>query len=190
MNIYNLHTYKTTKAAQAILGSHLVRTLSSGERLVGRIVETEAYHQSDPATHAHRGKTERNKMMFEAAGVAYVYFTYGMHYCFNVVTGVEDEAAAVLVRAVEPIEGVETMQTNRKTTDLHNLCSGPAKFTQAFDIDLSLNGHDLAEPPLQLKEGEFVPSNNIVTTTRIGISQNTNVPWRFYIKDNAFISRR
>ena len=192
MNIDNLNldTQETTKAAQAILGSHLVRTLSSGEQLVGRIVETEAYHQSDPATHAHRGKTERNRVMFEAAGVAYVYFTYGMHYCFNIVTGPEDEAAAVLIRAVEPIEGIETMQANRKATDLHNLCSGPAKFTQAFAIDLSLNGHNLEAPPLELKRGAPVASNDIKTTTRIGISQNTDAPWRFYIKDNAFISRR
>ena len=178
------------KIAKNLLGSNIVRHEHDGNRLAGMIVETEAYHQSDPATHAHRGKTERNKAMFDRGGSAYVYFTYGMHYCFNVVTGPKEEAAAVLIRAVEPIEGVAKMQARRKTDNMQNLCSGPAKFTQAFNIDLDLNRHDLTKPPLELELKKPLPDSKITTTTRIGISQNQKEMWRFYIKDNPFISKR
>ncbi len=190
MRFEDLQDEDVAKIARNLLGSNIVRYENNEERLVGKIVETEAYHQSDPATHAHRGKTNRNKVMFDGAGNAYVYFIYGMHYCFNIVTGPEDEAAAVLIRAVEPIEGIATMQARRKTKNRQNLCSGPAKFTQAFGIDLNFNYHDLTKPPLELEPKTPLSKANTTAVTRIGISQNKEELWRFYVKDSPFISKK
>lgn len=217
---YNEGMYKqleessTKEAARMLLGQILVRMLPDGERLSGRIVETEAYHQSDPASHTFRGQTPRNAVMFGPAGRAYVYFTYGMHYCFNVTSGREGEGSAVLIRALEPLERVNIMHWHRfpnchsefvskseeeKGTILkqgedgnhyYNLCSGPAKLCQALAIDKDLNGHNLGHPPLRLLEDGAAPEKEIVTTTRVGIKESAEAPLRFYIKDNPFISKK
>lgn len=176
------------QVARQLLGCHLVRTID-GQTVSGRIVETEAYHQSDAASHSFRGKTPRTEIMFGPAGYAYVYFTYGMHYCMNVVTGPEGEGSAVLIRALEPLQGIDIMRRFRPHKPDHQLTNGPAKLCYALDINKSLNGHDLSEKPLQLLPGETVPLTDIVTTTRIGISQATDTPWRFYIAGNPFVSQ-
>lgn len=182
------------EAARSLLGQVLVREID-GQRLKGKIVETESYHQSDPASHTFRGQTPRNSAMFGPAGRAYIYFTYGMHYCFNITAGAEGEGSGVLIRALEPLEGLSIMQQNRRLQGQLqsikiNLCSGPAKLAQAMAINKSLYGHDLTEPPLHLEEAEAIPANQIVTTTRIGIKESAAAPLRFYIKDNPFISRK
>lgn len=177
-------------AAKALLGRHIERMLD-GQTLATRIVEVEAYHQSDPASHTFRGPSPRNQSMFGPAGHAYVYFTYGMHHCLNVTAGKEGEGAGILIRALEPLEGLETMAVNRVQKELNprNLCSGPGKLTQALAIDLSFNGHDLTQAPLELKEGVSVSEHDIITTARIGISKAIDTPWRFYLKDNPYISK-
>ena len=174
--------------APRLLGWILVRELD-GETLIGRIVETEAYDQEDAASHSCRGETPRNSVMFGPSGRAYVYFTYGMHYCFNIVTGAEGYGCGVLVRAVEPLEGLEIMRRNRGRDDVSQLTNGPAKFCQAFGIDKNLSGHNLAEPPLKLELSGQIPNEQIVQTTRVGITKAIDQPWRFYIKSNLFVSK-
>lgn len=174
------------ETAPRLLGSLLTREID-GQKLVGRIVETEAYGQTDAASHSCRGETPRTRVMFGPAGRAYIYFTYGMHYCFNIVTGAEGYGCGVLIRALEPLEGSEIMQRNRGRGD--QLTNGPAKLCQAFNIDMALSGHNLAEPPLQLELGKQLPNEDIVQTTRIGITKAIDVPWRFYIKNNQFVSK-
>jgi DNA-3-methyladenine glycosylase len=174
--------------AKRILGWKLIRQIGD-KQLIGRIVETECYDQTDAASHSYRGVTPRTKVMFGPSGFAYIYFTYGMHYCMNIVTGKVGEGSAVLVRALEPIEGIEYMRILRKQANIVHLANGPAKLCQALKITRDLNGHDLSKPPLQLVVGETVSAEDIVTTTRIGISQNTDRPWRFYIKGNNFVSK-
>jgi DNA-3-methyladenine glycosylase len=190
-HILNDQAFSVETSAQKLLGMLLVRKLSGGEVVTGRIVETEAYHESDPAAHTYNGRTPRNAVMFGPAGLAYVYFVYGMHYCLNVVTGPEGIGEAVLIRALEPKEGTDIMQRNRslQVKSSGNMCSGPAKLTQALAIDRQLNGHDLRSSPLQLKEGKPVADKHITRSTRVGLRSGVSTPWRFYIKDNAFISK-
>lgn len=179
-DVYNL--------APMLLGWRLVRAIKS-KTLVGRIVETEAYDESDAASHSYRGRTPRADVMFGPPGRAYVYFTYGMHHCFNVVTGNAGQGAAVLIRAVEPIQGIEEMKINRGTNELTNLTNGPAKLCQAFGLNKTFNGHDLSKMPLLLEPGNKTATDEIVTSTRIGITKDSYRLWRFYIKDNAYVSR-
>ncbi len=231
------------EAAPLLLGWVLVRQLPEGTVKL-KIVETEGYHQNDPASHSFRGKTARTAPMFEAGGRVYVYFTYGMHYCMNIVVGAKGVGEAVLLRAAEPIEGIEIMWKNRygSATQLSNLdavqgslgakrarriekygkrvsyaadaamrqepadaagsagrqgkavrelCNGPAKLTQAMGIkDTSLSGKILnkssifLEPPIKT-----VKTEDIATGPRIGIREAAEMPWRFYVKDNPFVSR-
>lgn len=175
-------------AARRLLGCWLVREMD-GQRLVGRIVETEAYHQTDAASHSHKGRTPRVEVMFGEPGHAYVYFTYGMHYCMNVVTGPVGEGSAVLIRAVEPIEGIETMKRNRPGVTDKELTNGPAKLCQAFGIDKRLNGHELRQLPLMLRVQPAIDPGRVSQTTRIGIRHNADLPWRFYIRNSAAVSR-
>jgi DNA-3-methyladenine glycosylase len=157
---------------------------------VGRIVETEAYHEGDPASHSFSGKGFRNAVMFGGPGRAYVYFTYGMYHCFNVVCGGEGRGEAVLIRAVEPVEGVDEMKENRGLSEVKNLCSGPAKFCIAFGIDKGFNGKDLCSGEgIGIYEGDEVDFD-VVETTRIGISKGVELPYRFYVKGNKFVSRK
>jgi DNA-3-methyladenine glycosylase len=174
-------------AARQMLGWHMVLKIH-GQILSGRIVETEAYDQTDAASHSYKGRTPRTDVMFGPAGHLYVYFTYGMHYCCNVTIGPEGHGAAVLIRALEPLSGQAAMERNRRRGGL-DLTNGPAKLCQALRIDKKLNGHDLSQEPLLLKPQPLLPDSSVVQTTRIGISQAKDVPWRFYIKDSPWVSK-
>lgn len=176
------------QAAKRLLGCYVVRE-SNGQKLVGKIVETEAYHQTDAASHSYNGQTPRTKVMFGSSGFAYVYFTYGMHYCMNIVCGKEGEGSAVLIRAIEPLENVEIMQVNRKNKTLSEVTNGPAKLCQALQIDKTFNGHNLQKAPLQLVEQPALANKEIVATTRIGITKDTHRKWRFYVRNNSWISK-
>jgi DNA-3-methyladenine glycosylase len=177
------------QVAPQLLGCILERTID-GRVLRSRIVETEAYDQTDAASHSSRGRTPRTDIMFGPAGHLYVYFTYGMYYCCNVVVGREGEGAAVLIRAVEPLDGEDVMRQNRGNKTGIEVTNGPAKLCIALDIDKTMNGHDLSQSPMILHKGRLGEEESIVQTTRIGISQAKDVPWRFYIKDNPYVSRR
>lgn len=180
--------HDTLTLSKLLLGCTLVHESPEG-RTAGIIVETEAYLQGDPACHAYRKKTVRNAPMFESAGTCYVYLIYGMHYCVNISSGAKDIGEAVLIRALEPTEGIELMQKRRKTNDLKNLCSGPAKLVQAMGITLDFNFLRLDSDEfhcLESKNNDF----SIVTTTRIGITQGADLPYRFYIEGNRFVSRK
>ncbi len=183
------YTRKCLSVAKELLGKVLVRR--KGKRIYsGIIVETEAYTGSaDAASHAYRGKTERNKYMFSEGGVAYVYFTYGAHYCVNVVAEKEHISHAVLIRALEPAEGIELMKKNRHTDNIYNLASGPGKLTEAMEINLSLNGASLEGDELFIAENPEQKKIRIVKSKRIGITKNADKLYRFYAADNPFVSR-
>lgn len=178
------------EAAPQLLGVLISRRLPQG-LLSLRIVETEAYHQNDPASHSFRGMTARTAPMFEAGGTIYVYFTYGIHYCLNIVTGQKGAGEAVLIRAAEPLAGLEIIRKNRNTNDIYKLANGPAKLTQALGIkDTKLSGKKLNKLSIFLSAPENpIMAAEIVTTERIGISGAAQQPWRFYIKDNPFVSK-
>ena len=182
----------TPETAKRLLGSELVRVLPEGEVRV-RIVETELYRQDDAASHSYRGETPRTSVMFGPSGFAYVYFTYGMHYCFNVVIGGAGEGAAVLIRAVEPIDAksanIMSQYRSKFAARDVNLCNGPAKLCQAMLIDKDLNGHNLENGALQLRMKEQLDESKIVTTTRIGISKAKDMPWRFYNNESKYVSK-
>jgi DNA-3-methyladenine glycosylase len=186
MTDFSVLEVSAAEAAKRLLGCILERELD-GATVRCRIVETEAYDQTDAASHSYRGRTPRTDVMFGPAGFLYVYFTYGMHYCCNIVVGVEGEGAAVLVRAVEPLDNEDVLQRRRDKMGVE-LTNGPAKTCQALGIDRQMNGHDLSKIPLLLCIEPPLRQNDIVTTTRIGIKQAANVPWRFYIKDNSYVS--
>jgi DNA-3-methyladenine glycosylase len=173
--------------APRLLGCLLVREID-GEEVTVRIVETEAYDQDDPASHAFRGETARNRVMFGASGNLYVYFTYGMHYCCNVATGPVGHGSGVLIRAVEPLGGIEVLERRRRMTGV-NVSNGPGKLCQALGIDLALNGHDLHRPPLILEQGGLRANESISQSPRIGISKATDLLRRFHIAGNPFVSR-
>lgn len=175
------------RVAKDLLGCYLIREYE-GVKLIGKIVEAEAYHPSDAASHSYKGVTPRTKVLFGPPGHAYVYFTYGMHYCVNVVTSRENEGSAVLIRAIEPVAGIEKMRQLRSGVKPGQLTNGPAKLCQALHIDLQLNGHNLLQSPLYLEDGDTIPKSDIAVSTRIGISKAKDVPWRFYIRNNPFVS--
>ncbi|HEY5442604.1 MAG TPA: DNA-3-methyladenine glycosylase [Candidatus Saccharimonadales bacterium] len=174
--------------APRLLGCVLERTVG-GRLMRVRIVETEAYDQTDVASHSYKGRTPRTEVMFGDWGHLYVYFTYGMHYCCNVVVGPAGHGAAVLLRAVEPLDGESEMVERRGGRTGTELTNGPAKLCQALAIDRKLNGHDLHQKPLRLIEAEPLASTRIIQTTRIGLSHGQDVPWRFYIAGNQYISK-
>jgi len=176
------------EVAPRLLGCLLERTLG-GRLMRVRIVETEAYDQSDVASHSYRGQTERTRVMFGEAGHLYVYFTYGMHYCCNIVTGKAGHGAGVLIRAVEPLAGEGLMTLRRHGLSGKELTNGPAKLCQALAIDKKLSGHDLSQPPFKLVGRKPLSPDQIVQTTRIGISRGYDVPWRFYVADNHYVSK-
>ena len=186
-------------AAPLLLGCTLTRTITlNGEKhkLVARIVETEAYDQDDPASHAFGGPSERNAAMFGPAGHLYVYVSYGMHHCCNVVCGPEGFGNGCLVRAVEPLEGVEVMRELREAgraykhpLKLRDLTNGPGKVCAALGIDKELYGHELTVEPLVLEFAPLLPGETIGNSPRVGISKNIDAPKRFFIEGNAFVSR-
>jgi DNA-3-methyladenine glycosylase len=176
-----------SSAAQRLLGCILEREID-GEVVRVKIVETEAYDQTDAASHSYNGKTARTEIMFGPAGHAYVYFTYGMHYCFNIVAGEDGYGAGALIRAVEPLSGTHVMEQRRAGRTGVDVTNGPAKLCQALAIDKQLNGHDLLQWPLRLILQPRLPKPDIVTTTRIGISKAKDVLWRFYIRDSPYVS--
>jgi DNA-3-methyladenine glycosylase len=173
----------TIVVAKDLLGKYLVYN-RNGKTLIGMIVESEAYKGNDPASHAYSGKTERNSAMFMQGGHLYVYLTYGIHYCANVVTESEGYASAVLIRAVEPLEGIEVMKKNRKILDINNLTSGPAKFCQAFGITTQQNKLDLTLDTIFCAESD-IKNFKINKSSRIGVTKATEKLWRFFIKDKV-----
>jgi len=181
----------TTSVARRLLGAVLVQRSAEG-RTAGRIVETEAYLAGDPAAHSFRGPTDRNRSMFLERGHAYVYRIYGLHHCFNVVTAPAGVGEAVLVRALEPLEGFELMARRRDGRSLGELCSGPARLVRAMGIGAEHDGVDLVggalsihAPPARARR-----AGRIVSATRVGISRAADEPLRFYIEGNPFVSRR
>lgn len=160
----------------------------------GRLVEVEAYKGADdPGSHGHRGMTPRTEVMFGPAGHLYVYFTYGMHWCANVVCGADGECSAVLLRAVTPLAGLAEMRKRRPAARRdRDLCSGPAKFTSAFSIDGSHNGADLvtADAGIELLDDGTPPPRDVGRSTRIGLSAGVELPWRWYVRGCDDLSRR
>jgi DNA-3-methyladenine glycosylase len=153
----------------------------------GRIVEVEAYHFTDPAAHSYGGRTDRNAVMFGPPGHAYVYRSYGVHWCLNFVCEPEGSASAVLIRAIEPLEGVATMQRRRGTKELRLLCSGPGRLCEALGITRRHNGLSLDRPPFELRAP--VDKYEVIAGPRIGISQATHLPWRYGLAGSMFVSK-
>jgi DNA-3-methyladenine glycosylase len=177
-----------SEVAPRLLGCVLERRVG-GKLLQARIVETEAYDETDAASHSYKGQTPRTKVMFGEPGHLYVYFTYGMHYCCNIVVGPPGHGSAVLIRGAEPLEGEADMLPRRGGQSGRGLTNGPAKLCQALAIDKVLNGHDLRRPPLRLIARPKLPANQVVQTTRIGISRSRDAAWRFYIRGNPYVSK-
>jgi DNA-3-methyladenine glycosylase len=178
------------EVAPSLIGHVLVSTLG-GERTVGRIVETEAYTgPDDPASHAavRIGRTLRNEAMFGPPGTAYVYRSYGIHWCLNAVTDARGYPGAVLIRALEPMEGLSVMRARRGTRD-RDLARGPGRLTEALGITGQEDGHELTEPPLLLCQGEALPTDAIEVGPRIGISRAVERPLRFTLRGSRYLSR-
>lgn len=179
----------TAEVARALIGCVVVSNVR-GRRTAGRIVETEAYvGPHDPADHGYGArKTARNARLFGPPGTAYVFFSYGMHWLLNAVTERDDYPAAVLLRALEPLEGVETMRRRRGVDDPLRLLSGPGKLAQALGVTGRLNGHALHQPPLRIEEGDGVGSEDVAVTPRIGISRAADWPLRFVVRGSPYAS--
>jgi DNA-3-methyladenine glycosylase len=165
----------------------LVGCLVRHGETAGRIVETESYHMDEPACHAYVGLTERTRPLFGPPGHAYVYFSYGIHSLLNAVAEPDGTGAAVLIRALEPVDGLDVMRRRRGVERATELCSGPAKLTQALEIGLSLNGSSLLDGPIEVLERESQP--RIAIGERIGITKAADLPWRFCDADSAHVSR-
>lgn len=180
--------------ARDLLGKLLVVPAEDGRRVSGMIVEVEAYRgPEDRASHAYGGRrTKRTETMYREGGIAYVYFVYGMYYQFNVVCNVSDIPHAILVRALEPVEGIELMRERRHQHPDHNLTNGPGKLCIALNIDRALDGSDLLGDRVWIEEYERVPPRRIAKGPRIGIDYAEGwieKPWRFWIRDNSYVSR-
>jgi len=176
----------TLAAARALLGDILIHETPAG-RATGRIVETEAYLEGDPASHSFPGPTSRNRSMFGPPGRAYVYSIYGVHECFNVVTGREGKGEAVLIRALEPLEGIDLMRERRGIEDILRLCRGPANLVRALGISREDDGVDLSGGRLRIEKGggrDF----EIGVSRRIGVNRAAGRPYRYYIAGNPFVS--
>lgn len=181
----------TLTLAESLIGKIFVHDEGPGKVTKGRIVETEAYlGNGDQACHAWRGMTERNRAMFGSPGRLYVYFTYGCHYLANIVSEPEGSAGAVLLRALEPVEGIGLMQERRKQKKELSLMSGPGKLTQAMGIGPELYGESLLGNKCWIEDAPEIPHEQIITTTRIGISHSVELPWRKYLKGSPHVSRQ
>lgn len=182
--------------ARNLLGKILVK--KSGSKIIsGKIVEVEAYHGDyDQASHAFKGKTKRNEVMFEIGGHLYVYFTYGAHFCANVVVGKKGKGIAVLIRAIEPIDGIDLMIKNRygkkfsSDKEMNNLTNGPGKLCKAFDISNIHNGMNLTGNEIFILDQPKLKRKDIGVSKRIGITRSVDLQWRFFIKDNPYVLRK
>jgi len=193
--------------ARDLLGKYLIKE-ERNALLAGRIVEVEAYGAGDEASHSFKGLTQRNSVMFLPGGHLYVYFIYGVHYCCNVVSGKKGDGAAVLIRALEPVAGIDKLSLRRFETkhpgrrQFVNLLNGPAKICRAFKIDAAYNGLDLIKGNIYIASDKSnIPANSginpggggiseqIASSKRIGITKSAGLLWRFYFKDNIFVSR-
>ncbi len=181
------HLQDTLQAARWLLGKVLWHQSPEGIT-AGRIVETEAYLSDDPASHSFKGRSQRNQAMFDAPGRAYIYTIYGIHLCFNVVTAAAGQGEAVLIRALEPLEGLDLMRKRRSGRP--NLCQGPACLVQALGITLDYNHWDLSQGKLQIKNGLDLPAKEIACSRRIGLSKAQDRLWRFFWLNSVWVSRR
>jgi len=192
-------TQDTVSIAQSLLGMLIVRK-TAGKTLIAQIVETEAYCQDDPASHSFNGQTKRAKPMFANGGISYVYFIYGMYDCFNIVTGPKGYGGAVLIRAIEPITEVSTMWKNRfpkkeypkqiNQKQLSSITNGPGKLCKALSINTAQdNQKDLTTSDIKILENSNHLDFEIISDYRIGIKKATDKEWRFYIKDNPYVSK-
>jgi len=187
----NVHT-----VAKDLLGKYFVKN-DDGIFLAGKIVEVEAYDGSvDEAAHSFNGKTKRNEMMFKGGGNLYVYFTYGMYFCANIVTGKMNSKAAVLLRAFEPVAGIDEMSVNRfgkkniSEKEKILLTNGPGKICIAFKINKEFNGTCLTQDKIFVCDAPKVKSNLICSSTRIGIKKSVDLPWRYFLKNNPYLSKK
>lgn len=183
---------RTWEVAPELLGKILVHETPEG-RLAGRIVEVESYHQDDPAAHSFTGQTKRNKSLFGRPGTIYVYMSYGIHFCMNISVYQDGVGEGVLLRALEPLEGVELMLSNRGIQNQKIVSNGPGKLTQAMGINKDFDGLSIFNSSLSVVVDRFssqILPQDIVMTTRIGISTAKDAPLRFYLRDNPFVSRR
>jgi len=192
----NFYKRDLLTVAEELLGKVLVKK-DGNEILAGRIVEVEAYDgETDAAAHSFSGKTKRNEVMFNEGGLLYVYFTYGTHHCCNIVTGIEGKGTAVLIRAVEPAAGIDTLIQNRfkrellNDKEIFNLTSGPGKVCSAFGINKNHSGIDLTGDKIYLVKSKLKKHEQIGVSKRIGITRSVDLPWRFFIKDNPYLSRK
>lgn len=189
----------TLEVARDLIGLHLVREMDDGRCLVGRIVETEAYTQDDPSFHGwgiidkETGLIKpdgRGYDLFGRPGTAYVYLIYARYWLLNIVTEREGVGGAVLFRAVEPLRGIESMYERRKAAlDDVDLASGPGKLTQAFDVAKEFHNEDMTRPPLYVREPDDCVRPSVATSCRIGITRGTELPWRFFVPNNPYVSR-
>jgi DNA-3-methyladenine glycosylase len=184
MDLHDLLERDVLEVAPALLGRLLLV-----DGVGGTIVEVEAYRDDDPASHSFGGPRGRNRVMFGPAGNVYVYRSYGIHWCMNVVTGPEGQGAAVLLRSIAPEVGIETMQARRGLRDLRRLCAGPGRLAQALDLTGADDGAELNGGRIRLERGTPVAPAEIRRTRRIGISKAVDKPWRFVIADSPYVSR-
>jgi DNA-3-methyladenine glycosylase len=191
----SFYAQPTRTLAKALLGCRLVRQFN-GRRVAGVIVETEAYlGEDDLACHARVGRTARTAVMYGLPGIAYVYFTYGMHWMLNVVSEREDYPAAVLIRAIQPVEGLDLIETARGPRPIGDLTNGPAKLCQALRIDRAMNGVDLtdARSELWIEADRSIAARSINRGPRVGLGRTPepwlSKPWRYWIRGNPFVSK-
>ena len=187
---YSFYQRDTVTVAKELLGKYMVY-INDKDIIAGKVVETEAYlGKEDPACHSARGRDKRNEAMFGPSGHAYIYLIYGIHLCFNVTTGPPHRPEAVLIRALEPVMGIDIMRKNRRQNDILNLCNGPGKLVQAMGIGMELNGTSVVEGPIRFYSESCKENFDIVTTTRIGISRAADWPLRFYVAQSRFVSKK
>lgn len=185
-----MYLQPTAGVARALLGCVLVKREQDGTVLAGRIVETEAYlPKGDEANHAHKGETPRNAPMFAQGGVLYVYRIYGIHHCANIVTEQEGKGCAVLLRALEPLEGVDVMMRRRNTHVLRELCSGPGKIARALALTTAHNMVSVCGEEVYVLGAGAVPDSEVLITPRIGVGKAAELPLRFAVRDNLHVSR-
>lgn len=183
----------TLAVAKELLGKYLVHAADEGEA-IGKIVEVEAYiGPHDAAAHTYGSlRSSRTEVAFGPGGHAYVFLIYGMHHCFNIVTNIIEKPEVVLVRALEPVDGLSLMKKRRSTDNINNLCNGPGKLCKAMDITRGDSGADLCGDRLYLLDNENIPESDIVTTPRINIDyagEAKDYPWRYIIRGNKFVSK-